>query len=1020
MFRISLINVFGWLFCLLFISELTGQEQKDAYFQQEVVYTINATLDDQRHLLTGNYTLQYTNRSPDTLSFIYFHVWANAYKNRQTAFAKQLLDQGKLSFHFSKEEQRGAMDQLAFTCEGKAVTWSATEKHIDILKINLPEPLLPGASTTIQTPFRLQIPDNFSRLAHQEQSYYLCQWYPKPAVYDLEGWHPMPYLDYGEYYGEFGRFEVTLTLPANYVVGATGVLQTPSEQQFLDSLAAAHQGTNWKDLLPFDEDNPSSSTHLKTIRYTAERVHDFAWFADKRFFVQQQTLQLPSGEEIDNLVLFKPEGAYLWGDSALVYAKRAVHHYSNIVGAYPYPSLTLVQGDYKGTDMEYPMITVVSSGIAPFWLDNVIAHEIGHNWFYGILGSNEREYAWMDEGINTYLDNRYMRTYYRHNYRDAEYESYFYEASRRTDQPIQHPSDSFAYDNYYLCAYAKPTLSFLYLEQYLGRPVLDDLLKRYYEQWKFKHPQPDDLRAIFEAHSTKPVDWFFDHIITTTDYLDYAATGHHCCNKHNQATISIQNKGEFTAPILVSALTETDSVVAKQWVEGLAVGQDTSLELPVAARYQIDEEGVMPELNRNNNVVRSKGLFKRGRPLKLGVLPNYLRLDHPWMYLLPILGYNHYDGLQIGAVAYSLPLPRWPWQYAVLPMGTTGTRSVTGLGDLRHHHHFGGHHLLLGGRVKSFHKRRQDYSEERPYSFKERYYKFTAFAEWDWAPKYLASPHRHTTGWSSALIGEEHGQEHIDDQGNFQFDGKTTTWRSTHRLYHTYHNRKNPSPFSIKTQLEYAHYERFKETKQYLQLTLEANARFLYRPRWGLDFRGFAGAFLWHTDRQFGAFPLVLTSGNRQDYHYDQLLLGRREQENVLAQQVVMNQGGFKVPLENVQFLGASNSFLVAFNLKADLPIVLPFRLDWLQLKPFVDLGYALPTDPISQGQDWSESTWVSAGLMLELGDGLANIYFPILETENLGRQVRSFTKGQWYRRITVGLNFNELYTEKTLKKSVY
>ena len=1009
-------GILGWS---LFINALDAQPEAKPYFQQAVHYTIQATLDDQRHTLTGQWTLQYTNQSPDTLSFIYCHVWANAYQNRQTAFAKQLLRQGRLDFHFARDSLLGGMDQLDFTANGKPLQWATTPEHIDILKINLAQPLLPGDTVVLETPFRVRIPGNFSRLAHLEQAYYLCQWYPKPAVYDREGWHPMPYLDYGEYYSEFGSYDVTLTLPANYVVGATGVLQTPSEQAFMDSLAQAHDSLTLAKEAMLSNSFPPSSPRQKTIRYTAERVHDFAWFADKRFKVQHQTIVLPSGRTVENYNLFTRRAIELWNQKALRYARQALLFYSEIVGEYPYPTLTIVQANYQGNDMEYPMITAVNSGFYGPILENVIVHEIGHNWFYGILGSNERDYPWMDEGMNTYLDERYMRKYHP-NYGVGDQESYHYAASRREDQPIQTHSDSLTYDNYYLCGYAKPALAFSYLEQYLGQEALDQIFKNYYQQWQFKHPQPEDVRRVFEESSPKPVDWFFEHLIQSTDLLDYAAVGHHCCAAHAQAEVRIRNKGDFKAPVLVSALDEQDSVLAQEWVEGLDVKADTTLLLPEAERYVIDVDERMPEYNRNNNVVRSRGPFKTGKPTQVRIVSDFFNLDRHKLWLLPLVGYNHHDGVLIGATAYSLPVPRRPWQYAIMPLMTTATGTLTGMADLRYHHHFGKHHLMIGARFKSFHKRRQDPTEERPFRYAERYYKPVLLVTWDWAPTYANSPHRHQTGWSSALIGEEQAQLRRVNPTTFAYDGKTTAWRSTHRLHHTYTYKRLPTTLEWRSELECAHYQRLGSLEQYLQLTLEAKARFWYSRRWGVDVRAFVGGFLWHTDRQFGAFPLVLAAGNRKDYHYGHLLTGRGEQGNVWAQQLVLADGGFKVPLEEVQFLGASNTFLAALNFTADLPLRFPLQLSWLSLKPFADVGYALPSDPLSQGQAVGESIWVSAGLLLELGDGLANFYVPLLETNNLGQQIQSFTQGQWWRRLTFSLHFNQLYTEKTVEKWLY
>ena len=199
----------GILVLLLNTNVLNAQDS--SYFQQKVDCKIDVELNDESHVIDGNIEIKYTNNSSDTLSFLYFHLWPNAYKHQQTAFAKQLLNHGRLDFHFSKKTERGYIDKLDFTCNNESVRWKEDFLNPDITKLNLPNPVLPGETIEIRTPFRVKIPSDFSRLAHVDQAYMMCQWYPKPAVYDNQGWHQMPYLDQGEFYSEFGDFDVSIT-----------------------------------------------------------------------------------------------------------------------------------------------------------------------------------------------------------------------------------------------------------------------------------------------------------------------------------------------------------------------------------------------------------------------------------------------------------------------------------------------------------------------------------------------------------------------------------------------------------------------------------------------------------------------------------------------------------------------------------------------------------------------------------------------------------------------------------------
>ena len=227
------ILLFSVTLCLLSVANCQLQ-----YWQQQVNYTIHVSLNDKEHTLTGFEKIDYTNNSPDTLKFIWFHLWPNAYKNDKTAFTDQMLENGSTKFYFSDKEQKGYINRLDFKVNNVTAQTEDHPQHIDIVKIVLPDPLAPGQKINISTPFHVKLPYNFSRGGHDGQSYQATQWYPKPAVYDSKGWHPMPYLDQGEFYSEFGTFDVSITVPENYVVAATGELQNAEEKEWMKARAS--------------------------------------------------------------------------------------------------------------------------------------------------------------------------------------------------------------------------------------------------------------------------------------------------------------------------------------------------------------------------------------------------------------------------------------------------------------------------------------------------------------------------------------------------------------------------------------------------------------------------------------------------------------------------------------------------------------------------------------------------------------------------------------------------------------
>lgn len=486
------------------------------YWQQQTDYTIDVSLNDTEHSLTGFEKIEYTNHSPDTLKFIWFHLWPNAYKHDKTAYTDQALENGSTAFYFSWKAERGYINRLDFRVNNQTAATEDHPQHSDIIKVILPAPLAPGKSITITTPFYVKLPFNFSRGGHDGQSYQATQWYPKPAVYDKDGWHPMPYLDQGEFYSEFGQFDVRITLPENYVVAATGVLQNAAEKEWLKSRASF----TWEPLKQREKNStgqykttyqqfPASAASTKTLRYLQSNIHDFAWFADKRFIVNTDTCMLSSGKIVEVYTYYTPAEKKYW-DKSTGFCKDALRHYSDLVGEYPYPVVQAVQGPSSfGGGMEYPTITVISPTSDSESLDQVLAHEIGHNWFYGILGSNERKYPWMDEGINSYYENRYKLKKQPEKKYSIEKSLLAAVIAEKKDQPIATSSEEFSLLNYVLIGYTKSADWVAWLENYLGAATFQACMQEYFRRWQFKHPQPEDLKITFERVSERNLDSAF-------------------------------------------------------------------------------------------------------------------------------------------------------------------------------------------------------------------------------------------------------------------------------------------------------------------------------------------------------------------------------------------------------------------------------------------------------------------------------------------------------------------------------
>lgn len=684
----------SFLFVVLLISTsvLTSSERQNDYWQQHVAYEIDVTLDDSSHTLSAHETVVYTNNSPDTLEYIWFHLWPNAYKNNETAFAQQKLKHFSTRFYYSDEDERGFIDSLDFTADGQSLRWEYHKEWIDVAKVFLNQPLPPGSSVTVQTPFFVKLPNVFSRLGHSGKHYEITQWYPKPAVYDGEGWHPMPYLDQGEFYSEFGSFDVHITLPKDYRIMATGSLVNGEEEyKWLDSLAVEGDALHtlgkkefkkrikqlkkrWKKTKK-GKNSPVENRPLKTVHFHQDNVHDFAWFADPHWIVRKGELWVAdSTRKITLWSMYLAKNAKLW-EKSIEYIHDAGYWYSRFYGDYPYEHITAVDGDLSaGGGMEYPNITVISSGGSKDLLEFVIMHEVGHNWFYGILGSNERDHAWMDEGVNEHANIRYWEKKYPQ--RDGAvivvdfvqnklgiarhldfrwimgYFQYQLRAVSGDDQPIELTSDEFHRGNYGSIVYAKTAVFMRFLQHYLGEEKTDEVMQEFYETWKFKHPSPDDFRSSFEKHVNEDLSWFFQDVINDTKVIDY---GVHSL-KGTQATL--ENLGTMSGPVEVAFFNKRGDELERRWVKGFDGSQ--AISAPVGTeKVTIDPDNYMPDVNRENNAT--------SKPVRFNFVFDQPTFHHTEVNLLPWFGWNAYNSTTPGVLAYSGFIPGFRYGISVSP-----------------------------------------------------------------------------------------------------------------------------------------------------------------------------------------------------------------------------------------------------------------------------------------------------------------------------------------------------------------
>ena len=994
-----------YLGIILFFS-IYNLKSQESYFQQKVDYLIEAKLDVSSHELVGNIKIQYLNNSPQALDKIYMHLWPNAYSSKRTAFAKQALEMGMTDFHFSSKSDIGGIDSLDFKIDGKKTIWKLDGENPDIALIILENDIPPGGSVEISTPFIVKIPRSFSRMGRAKDSYQITQWYPKPAVYDLAGWHPMPYLAMGEFYAEFGAYDVTLDVPQNYIVAATGRLETKEEKEWVNTLANGSQNTK-------------SNNARKKIQFKEENVHDFAWFANPNFTVKKSNVTVGNNDVEVFTYSTDIQGDY-W-EKANDYTVDAIKFFSDKVGDYQYGQYSVVQAPLQaGGGMEYPTITVIDKVSNKEELQHVIAHEVGHNWFQGVLGFDERTHPWMDEGLTTYYDHRYINQALQTKDRFNHYLPSFIgknvdlplinyavlaQTSRHLDQAINTPSSELSLNNYLLSAYMKPALAFQYLEDYLGTEKLDQVIRSFYEKWKFKHPSPQDLRDEFESMVDRELDWFFDDLIDSNRKIDYKLKSKKTAG--GNTILQVENKGDINAPYSVGS-KDSDSENNVIWNEGHENVEIVELPGTNLKNIRIDPDGRSLDINRYNNQ-RESGLFRGWKEVdyKFG-----LGLDDDakkGRFIMPLLGFNAYDGLMIGFSDHSALAPNFKVQDNTSIFYGFGSGNVVGDLNTRYNHYWDNEsprQLTVGINARSFH-----HNDNEEFDYELRYAKLQPYIAYSFKPNFK-HPTTHNLSYHLTTYKAE----------RFNFETESKEWNRAaynHQLKYKMDKVTTLFPHSVELMLEYESYENtVGQDHDYLNLSLEWDSKFMYANQKNIGLRVYYSKFLSNSQRNVGSTNNSLVRGTRslsyQGFtdNYEELFFGRSDQSSVWTQQVLMREGGFKYTTgSSFGNLGQSNDYIASVNLTLDLPIRLP---DFLPLSFYFDAGI-YNSKPTSAGAFEAKSLY-SGGIQLSFLDDIVEVYIPIINSSQIDEAYRSLD-ASFFRKIGFNINLQKMSPWKIIDR---
>jgi Peptidase family M1 domain len=500
------------------------------YWQNRADYDLNGTLDTATKTLHGQMTLRYTNNSPDTLRYIWVQTEQNAFKPNSlnsfifapdSRFGAKNFEGGDMIEHF--EQVLGAAGPKTPARRVK----SPLRDNETVTKVDLAEPLAPGKTATFDVAWHFLIPEHGAdRMGRDGALYELAQWYPRLNVYDdVRGWNTEPYLGQGEFYLDYGDYNVAITVPAGYVVASTGMLKNGAEvlapAQLARLAAAAHSDTTVHIITAADLKSGAArpkKSGTVTWRFAAKNVRDAVWAASPDY-----QWDASSYKGIYAFSYFRPGTARVWDDAA-DQSRMSIMEYSERWFQYPWPQISAVEGPISG--MEYPMLAMETMSNDRPGLYNVLTHEIGHMWYPMIVGSNEREYMWQDEGFNTFINTfsegrRYPAGGDQMTRAAGERAQIELFMRAGADKPVDINPDRIDPNLLGESAYTKPSVGLdLLREEILGHAAFDDAFRTYTARWAFKHPTPTDFFRTMEDVSGRRLDWFWREWFVENDRFD--------------------------------------------------------------------------------------------------------------------------------------------------------------------------------------------------------------------------------------------------------------------------------------------------------------------------------------------------------------------------------------------------------------------------------------------------------------------------------------------------------------------
>ncbi len=884
-------------------------------------HSINAkvVLQPEIRTLQISQEITFKNESLDTIDVIYLNDWANAFSSKTTPLAERFAEDYFRRYHYAQESDRGFTRIDSVENSIKKLTWKRPKKHPDIVKIQLPKQLFPGDSTKFQLHYSVKVPDDkFTGFGYEEGSFKLRYWLMSPAVYNGD-WNLYSHKNLNDLFVPELNLQLQLQIPISYNV-----------------ISNLHV-----------EEKKQTEKNYKIVELSGKKHTDLSlYLIENNFF---ETYPVNGIDVITNIKDndIKPE-------LKEVTLSRITNFLQKKLGDYPYQKIVVSEEDYS--DSPVYGFNQLPRFIRPFpdgfQYDIKLLKILTQKYIHSSLLLNPREEKWLLDAMHIYLLMEYVNTYYKDvkligsfseiiglkwfHLADLKFnDRYPFLFSNMTrlnlDQSLETPQDSLVKFNKNIANPYKAGIGFAYLNDFLGDSTIQKSIAEFYKTYKQKPVHPEDFKDILTQKTSKNVDWFFEDYVPKNDWIDFKIGN--VKKKEDSLEVVIVNKYPNSLPVSLYGL-KNDSIVAKYWVENVKDKKTITIPKENIERLALNHEGIIPEVNRRNNYHRVTTLLNK--PIQFRLLVDVEDPSYQQFFIIPEFDYNLYDGVTIGPKLYNKTVLRRNFDYKIAPKYGFTSGALLGSASISNRHQYKNQELNAV---------RYGVSGSRYSYARDLYYhRVTPFLNIYFRDDYLRSNERQAIGLRSVNVFRDRDPLNPVDEPDY----------SVFDIQYSYSNRNFDDYFTASFDYQIA--------KKFSKISFTSKWRKLFLNNRQLEFRFFAGAFLFNESRDSDYFSFALDRPT--DYLFDYNYYGRSEDEGLFSQQFIEAEGGFKSQLEP-EF---ANQWISTFNASFTI---------WNWIHAYGDVG-------LVKNKGDKAAFLYDSGVRLSLVQDYFELFFPVYSSRGL------------------------------------